>query len=504
MKRNKFTFLLGFLLFSHNLFAQLPGGIVKPAVWLKGNFSSDLKRLAWINYNPAVALDKNDGSFKLPVNIESLRRVTVFTVYRDSITNKENEIWEVTGEFGDLLLSANHVSSKSKNLNVAFKKNKPAASNKKTEAIIHSYSGSTIEGSASTNVEYKETSIRFGNSATSASSDRSLKLIAEFILYKKLLDEVEITKVETYLALKYGIALENNYLSAKGKTVWNWENDKRFSNNIAGIGRDDQSSLLQKQSSSITSNEQLVIGANKIVDSNAENTGQINDGDYLIWGDNGDEFVGSNSFAAANEILLSEKKWLMMVSGGSSNKIPTELKIDTKTFIPGKFPARNFYLVVDRSGSADFRPENCLYIHPDTISGDGIATFKNIFWDTDLSGKDNFTFGFKHDLSARLSSNGNGQNPVKANPNMKQGSMLTFNVFPNPISDGNYQVAIQFDKPTDIVINLYDLSQQLVYSKELSGQDIYQFSDHINGKPSAYILQLMTPQEEYYRMIILQ
>ena len=311
-----------------------------------------------------------------------------------------------------------------------------------------------------------------------------------------------MTKVETYLALKYGISLEQNYLNARGKTVWNWDNDKRFSNNIAGIGRDDQSSLFQKQSTSCTSSEQLVIGVNKIVNANAENTGQVNDGDYLIWGDNGEEFVASNSFAAANEILLSEKKWLMTVSGAGSNRIPTELKIDTKTFLPGKFPARNFYLVIDRSSSADFRPENCIYIHPDTISADGIATFKNIFWDTDGSGKDNFIFGFKHDLSSRLRST--GPSPVNVNPNVNPGGLFTFNVFPNPVSDGNYQVTIQFEKPTDIIISLYDLSQKLIDTKKVSGQDFYQFSDRLNGKPSAYILQLVTPQEEYYRMIILQ
>ena len=504
MKRKKITFLFSLLFFSCNLFAQSPGGIVKHSVWLKGNFSSDPDRLASLNFNPAVGLDKSDTSIKLPDNIESLRRVTIFTVYHDSLTNKEKQVWEMTGEFGDLLLSTNHVSSKSKKTNVNFEKSKRKTSNPKPEAIIHSYSSHSAGWSASNNFKYKESSIRFGESASFESVDGSLKLIAEFILYEKLLNDQEMTKIETYLALKYGITLEKNYLNASGETVWNRDNDHRFSNNIAGIARDDQSSLFQKQSTSCTSSEQLIIGVNKIVQSNSENTGQVNDGDYLIWGDNAEPFTSPQAYSAANEVLLSEKKWLMKASGKSGNKISTELKIVTKTFLPGKFPARNFYLVIDRSASGNFRPENCLYITPDTIS-DGIATFTNIFWDTDGSGKDNFTFGFNPavaGLSPRLQSI--GQSPVNSDPDMYRDDLLSFRVFPNPVSDGNYQIAINLNKPTDIKINIYDLSHHLIFSREESGQASYQFSDHINGKPGAYIIQLITPQTEFYRIIILQ
>lgn len=505
MKIIKTTCLYCLLFLSEHLIAQSPGGILHPSVWLKGNFSSDLGGPASLNFNPAVALDKRDASIKLPDNLESLRRVTIFTVYQDSLTNKEKQVWEMTGEFGDLLLSTNHVSSKNKKTNIAFEKRKLNTPNPKSESIIHSYSSHNAGGSASKEFKYKKPSIRFGQPVTSESAVGSLKLIAEFILYKKILNEKETTKIETYLALKYGITLEKNYLDASGKTVWNCESDFRFSNNIAGIGRDDQSSLFQKQSTSCTSTEQLVIGVNKIVHSNSENTGELNDGDYLIWGDNGESFVTPNAIAAANQIMLSEKKWLMKASGGSSNKISTEIKFDTRTFLPGKFPAKNFYLVIDRSGSTDFRPENCSYITPDQISTNGMATFTNILWDTDGSGKDNFTFGFNPavaGLSPRLQSN--IQSAVKSEHDLNQDGLLSFQVFPNPVSDGNYQVAIKLHKPTDIKINIYDLTQQLIFSREESGQDSYQLSDHINGKPGAYIIQLITPQTEFYRMMIIQ
>src|SRR6185369_5308703 len=160
-----------------------------------------------LNFNPAIGLDKSGASIKLPDNLESLRRVTIFTVYRDSLVNKEKQVWEMTDEFGDLLLSTNHVSSKNKKTNVVFEKSKTKTSNQKTEAIIHSYSSHNAGGSASKDFKYKESSIRFGESASSESADGTMKLVAEFILYEKLLNEQETTKIETYLALKYGISL---------------------------------------------------------------------------------------------------------------------------------------------------------------------------------------------------------------------------------------------------------------------------------------------------------
>ena len=499
MKRFKITFLSGLLFFSCYLFAQSPGGIVKHSVWLKGNFFSDPDRLALLNFNPAVALEKSDASIKLHDNIESLQRVTIFTVYHDSLTNEEKQVWEMTGEFGDLLLTTNHVSSKSEKTNVVFEKSKPNTSNPKSEAIIHSYSSHNAGWFASNNFEYKESSIRFGKSASSESADGSLKSIAEFILYEKVLNEMEMTKIETYLALKYGITLGKNYLSASGETVWNWDNDNRFSNNIAGISRDDQSSLLQKQSTSCTSSEQLIIGVNKIVQSNSENTGLVNEGDFLIWGDNAENFrLDRNAEVGAGEMMLPEKKWLMKASGNSTKTIATELKIDTRKFLPGNFPKESFFLVINRSGSDNFVKGNCIYITPDSISSDRIASFSNVYWDTDGSGKDAFTFGFKPSMPALMNSNRESTNKKDAS------NLISFKVYPNPVFDGNYQVAVNLDKPTDVLFQIYDLLGEQIFFQKGTGQNSYLFTGRIDAPPAPYVVRLVTSEADLYRIIVLQ
>jgi hypothetical protein len=497
MKRTTCLFVFLFLLCK--LFAHSPGGIAKPDIWLKGNFSADSNRLALINYNAAIALDKGDAKIKLNENIEKLQQVTVFTVYCDSVTDKQKNIWQLTGEFGDLSISPDNVASESENLNVPVQKHQLLASHPKTETFLHSYSGTFIQGASSNN--NSESTINFGNSAAIQSADGSLKSVAELIIYKKLLNEKEMARVESYLALKYGVSLEQNYLNAKGEKIWNWDKQKRFSHNIAGIGRDDRSALYQKQSRSSTSIENLTIGINKIVFSNALNTGTISNGDHLIWGDNGDAFTAPNSFAPADEFLFSDKKWLITTTGQSSNKISTEIKINTKTFLPGKLPAKNFYLVIDRSASG-FKSEKFEYITADDISADGVATFKNVLWDIDGSGKDNFTFAYKPNLLSELKTI--APDSANGNSNSAHSALKSFSAFPNPVTNGICQVDILLDNPTDFVVNLYDLSHHLINSRSVTGQQSYQFTEHMNGKPGTYIFQLITPKEEYYRIIIIQ
>ena len=75
--------------------------------------------------------------------------------------------------------------------------------------------------------------------------------VLEVISYDTKHTAVESRTVESYLAVKYGITLGNNastvdYLSSGGSTIWS--GDMRYQNDIIGVGRDDLSELLQKQS----------------------------------------------------------------------------------------------------------------------------------------------------------------------------------------------------------------------------------------------------------------
>ncbi|WP_042722624.1 hypothetical protein, partial [Flavobacterium sp. B17] len=116
----------------------------------------------------------------------------------------------------------------------------------------------------------------------------------EIIAYTSLLVPADQQRVNSYLGIKYGITLDQsinptgqNYLSSNSSVIWNASADNNaYNNNIAGIGRDDASALLQKQSQSVNTGSQLIVGLSTVVATNAANTGTLNNLQFLMWGDN--------------------------------------------------------------------------------------------------------------------------------------------------------------------------------------------------------------------------
>lgn len=458
--------LSGLVLFSCGLFAQSPGGVSQQIFWLQGNTSPDVARpKAALNFNPAIDLTNIQDHIKLPGSIHSLRKATIFTVYQQPVTDKETEVWEIAGRFGDLQLSTKQVSSKAGNAALEFANTHPA--------IIHTYVGRLKKSADDAN--NKQASLRLGQ-------PNAQVMMPEFILYDKILSEAEITKIETYLALKYGITLKKNYVNASGDVVWNYKLDSNYSNDLAGIARDDQAALYQKQTTSSNAPAQLVIGMDNIASSNYENAGKAEDKSFLIFGHNAQNFAPGNATTA--DITLFDRKWLMKRSGNSADKIATELKIDVNAVSS----TDDLYLIIDRSGTAEFAAENCTHIKGN-ISPEGIATFKDLYWDTDGSGKDAFTFGFKL-LKRKLTT--------------ESATVLSFQLYPNPVRDKQFKMAVTLDKPADIQVRIYDINQRLVHSSKASGQSYYLLPASINGAAGAYTIRVTTPQTEYSRIIVVQ
>lgn len=284
MKRSILILLPVLFILSCRLFAQSPGGIKGQSFWLQGNFSPGKTGTGILNFNPATILDDAKTPVKLPDEMESLKRVTIFTVYQNTGTVAETPVWEMAGDFGDMALTTNRVSSISRKTNLVYTTNKSGLHKPgNSEAIVHTYRSSWSSRPVDNTVS-KEAAIRFGSSNASQLLHSSPSLIAEFLLYEKILNEEEVAKVETYLALKYGITLQKNYINASGKIVWDWKKDKNYSHNIAGIARDDQSTLRQKQGTSSGVPGELIIGINKIEPFNSGNNSPINNRDYLRLG----------------------------------------------------------------------------------------------------------------------------------------------------------------------------------------------------------------------------
>lgn len=124
--------------------------------------------------------------------------------------------------------------------------------------------------------------------------------IGETIIYGAgTITAAERNKVDSYLAVKYGVTLSNtnNYITSAGDTVWYAASSASFYNNVAGLGRDNVSDLHQKQSRSqhANTNNQVTIGLGQIAATNAANPGTIVNRQFLIWGDNGQTQAMTNS-----------------------------------------------------------------------------------------------------------------------------------------------------------------------------------------------------------------
>lgn len=122
--------------------------------------------------------------------------------------------------------------------------------------------------------------------------------IAEVIMYNRDLSLVEINKIESYLAVKYGFTLmqtgnnPNDYLASDNTVIWTHANNQNFIHNITGVGRDDESTLYQKQSKSINDDATVTMFVGNmsntpLPETNANNQSIINaDLSFVLFGDN--------------------------------------------------------------------------------------------------------------------------------------------------------------------------------------------------------------------------
>ena len=156
------------------------------------------------------------------------------------------------------------------------------------------------------------TEIGIGNHADPVTSAQFAGDIPEVIVYNSVLSADDRTRIEAYLAIKYGITRsiadgddlgtagfdERDYRRADGTIIWNYDSQgTTYYNDIAGIGRDDDGCFVQKQSSSVNSDDILTIGLGSIAVDNASNVNSFaDDGDYLLWGnDDGATAEGSKN-----------------------------------------------------------------------------------------------------------------------------------------------------------------------------------------------------------------
>lgn len=207
--------------------------------------------------------------------------------------------------------------------------------------------------------------------------------ISEIIQYSGMLEGEDKEKVQTYLALKYGITLQHDYKATDGSTIYTLGS---YGNDIAGVGADDGFGLDQKVSSSentaSTDNSDIIIATtNNFTDSNiAAGRTALSNNQFLIWGHNN---LASSDWMDQGDYKRVNRMWKVE---NTASVGAVHFQINLKDF-PTAWT--NYYLIVD--SDEDISSGSTLY-QLSNSSGDLYTTNTSI---TFPAGTSYFTIGFQ-------------------------------------------------------------------------------------------------------------
>jgi hypothetical protein len=153
--------------------------------------------------------------------------------------------------------------------------------------------------------------------------------VAEMIVYTSVPSPLEQERIQSYLAIKYGITKtsadnvttsenESNYFASDATVIWDALSNVDYQNAIAGIGRDDNTSLDQQQSRSINQGSVVTMAKGGAFDT---------DKNFIVWGNNG--LTGTSSPGVLGYDLQSNQVWKTAVTGTPG---AVSLSIDVSSF----------------------------------------------------------------------------------------------------------------------------------------------------------------------------
>lgn len=179
--------------------------------------------------------------------------------------------------------------------------------------------------------------------------------------------EIDLTgtqrqQVESYLALKYGITLDSvgtggNYYNSAGASVYTGGGGNGYFTNIIGIGRDDNSTLLQRQSHLASDSVRLYLGATPLAaaTNQANGNGFAADNTYIVMGDNQGSLCANGSAAAlvkpASVISRLGREWKITYNS-TANTFNMDIMLAPSAYIAtGTYPAVSLELLYSTSSS---------------------------------------------------------------------------------------------------------------------------------------------------------
>jgi hypothetical protein len=423
--RNFYFFLCCFLFYNAWSQSHFPGGVAGAEVWYVvdyNSFNMDLYPNQAGNYITIEPTQENDLStslfnfnhslkgkvslgYQAPLEINTSRNI----FFVGDVESDQYNYSHVTTEWMPYLSSIALTDSIIKNrfdlsLKSAYINKKSALFQSTTTANVNFYHWNMYDRDKrfKSYGEKGETQFYIGKNFVNpaAQGDLFFGNFPEFISFPFELTFNQKNRVESYLALKYGISLALNtpYRNSRNIVFWNALNYTKFSNRIFGMGRDDVSGLNQLQSESVHKKDYLIASIEKLAPTNPikQQEVSINNDHFLVFADNGaiDGFGDLNSHGVAP----SKKKWLSQSTGKSTSDYPINFKLSLNNNFGQSLannPTMKLWMLHDRFVNnqtvSDFSSQYVEYYQPVGID-QNYASFENVFFDTDKGVFDQFTF----------------------------------------------------------------------------------------------------------------
>ncbi|NRD19609.1 T9SS type A sorting domain-containing protein [Winogradskyella eckloniae] len=369
MKNNSVILTLLCFAFTYSLFAQSPGGVGKTdmSLWVRGDYGvSNSGTLTWsddsglgnnafqptagaqaaqsstMNFNSTFTFDGNSDRFAIanksyPAN-ESISQLYTFVVYKTDFNNTSYSTnWSFldfdrseTFNFyvhGNGRLAMSYQSGGTRDLVANTTSNDNNAhigtfifNNAVTDESIMRLDGNIDYEEDITSSNIVTLSNRFGfigdGSEAGAENGGANNIyydgeIAEIIFYEQnALSAADIQKIESYLAVKYGITLNQSfgsYVNASNVTIWN---NLTYWNDIAGIINDSSTGALNQRVTQSNSQDQLTVATTNDYTTlnNDVSRADLPLGSSLLFGNNGNN-TGVQVFDAGSSDLILNRKW---------------------------------------------------------------------------------------------------------------------------------------------------------------------------------------------------
>lgn len=265
-------FFVGLLMATSAALCQ-SGGTLDEAVSPVWQWRSDNGE-ALLNFNPANIADSNHVI--VLDSIPYAKNYTVVAVYK-AIIDTEAIVWELNyGEGSRRGLTTEHIVS-------------DGVSIRYTDATTGVPTVNSLRQSAPDSLSPYVSFTLGGGSLLGRTK------VAEILYFDRWLDDVMLRRVQSALAIRYGITLGPvDYVDGKGERIWNHAAGGLFHHRVTGLGRDSTYNICQTYSRSEMDYSMLTLS-----------TDSLPEGGFLMCGDNDAPLL----FETVGDIESLNRKW---------------------------------------------------------------------------------------------------------------------------------------------------------------------------------------------------